>query len=97
MNPMVPDSRNSWTHLLNLNCREASRLIAERMERPLGRGERVALTIHLVLCKWCRRYRLQLRLIQRWVAEFCSSEAGLGDTRLSDDARRRLVQEIERL
>jgi len=96
MSPTASDRRKSWITLLNLNCAEASRLIAERLDRPLRRPERIGLSIHLFLCKWCRRYRLQLQLIRQWVAALASADAADDDTRLPEQARRRLAQQIER-
>ena len=96
MSPAASTRRKSWIALLNLNCAEAARLIAERMDRPLRRPERIGLSIHLFLCKWCRRYRLQLQLIRKWVAALASPKATSEDTRLPEPARRRLAQQIER-
>ena len=49
---------------LNLSCRRASELLSEAMDRPLSRGERVGLWIHLRLCGACRRFRHQLLLMR---------------------------------
>lgn len=46
-------------------CREASRLAALRHDRPLVLGERLALGVHLVLCRYCRRYARQLADLDR--------------------------------
>jgi hypothetical protein len=49
---------------LSPNCREAARLQSEALDHPLGLGQRVGLRLHLVLCKWCRRYGTQLRFLR---------------------------------
>lgn len=49
---------------LNLSCREASRLISESRDRPLGLGEQFALRIHLGLCTACTRFTRQLDFLR---------------------------------
>lgn len=51
-----------------MNCIEATRLISERLERPLGRGEQFQLKIHTLMCSGCRNFDHQapmLRVISR--------------------------------
>jgi hypothetical protein len=36
-----------------ISCREASRLMSEKMDRHLGLPERLSLRLHLVMCKGC--------------------------------------------
>ena len=39
-----------------MNCREATRLLSERQERPLGLREQLSLRVHLLLCHLCREF-----------------------------------------
>jgi len=48
-----------------LTCKDASRLISERQERPLGVRERWSLRFHLLMCVYCRRFARQVELIRR--------------------------------
>jgi len=70
-------------------CKEAARLISESYQRPLGLGERVSLRVHLMMCKACRNFKEQARLIReaarRWNER--GSEA-VSEMRLSEEARR---------
>ena len=50
--------------LLNLSCKEASRLVSKSQEVELGRGERFALSLHTLLCFSCRRFSAQLKLLR---------------------------------
>ena len=43
-------------HLLNLPCRDMTRLASESLDRDLGRLERLALKSHLLYCISCRRW-----------------------------------------
>ena len=59
-------------HILNLPCREMTRLASESLDRDLGRLERVVLKSHLLYCMSCRRYLrhvLFLRCALRQVAK----------------------------
>jgi len=47
-----------------LTCKDASHLISERQERPLGFRERWGLRMHLWLCVNCRRFERQLALMR---------------------------------
>lgn len=49
-----------------MNCRTATRLLSEKLERPLSRGERIALWFHCLMCGGCRnfgRHLTQLRVL----------------------------------
>jgi hypothetical protein len=48
-----------------LNCREATRLVSQGLDRRLGAGERLALSLHLVVCEGCARFRRQVAFVRR--------------------------------
>jgi hypothetical protein len=50
------------THLVT--CREASRLLSRRLDRPLPFGERVKLRLHLLVCDACARFERQMALLR---------------------------------
>ena len=82
--------------LLNLNCRDASRLLSDSCDRDLPRGERSALRLHTLYCSACRRYGRQLR----WMGEaFRKSDGrattGPGPPVLPPEARARIVAALE--
>lgn len=47
-----------------LTCKDASHLISEHLERPLGFRERWGLRIHLWICASCRRFERQMILLR---------------------------------
>ncbi|MCU0834719.1 MAG: hypothetical protein MUC77_09840 [Chromatiaceae bacterium] len=74
-----------------LTCKDASHLLSERQERPLGLRERCALRLHLWMCVSCRRFARQLGLLRRGMAAL--RQQLRGETRraeLSDEARARI-------
>ncbi|MFC3532969.1 zf-HC2 domain-containing protein [Vogesella facilis] len=52
-----------------LNCRQASRMISEAMDRPLTRAEQARLAMHLLLCGNCRNFRQQLRQLRAGIRQ----------------------------
>ena len=50
---------------MKLSCREASRLLSQSMDRPLGLAEQARLRLHLTLCDACTNFSRQLRLLRR--------------------------------
>ena len=61
-----------------LTCKKATRLMSASLDRPLARGERISLRLHLLLCRGCRAFRAQIGLLR---------EMSLSFTRWRDDGR----------
>lgn len=80
------------------SCRETARLASERMDRDLGTGERVALWLHLMMCRHCRRYAAQLKLLRRAARRVLERDAHKpgADGRLSAEARARIADRLSR-
>jgi hypothetical protein len=47
-----------------LSCKETSRLLSQGQDRRFGFGERVALRVHLAICKGCRNVNDQFRFLR---------------------------------
>jgi hypothetical protein len=56
----------------NLDCRAASELASDSLDRDLTRGERLALRLHQLVCPPCRHLIAQLQTIRRAVASLPS-------------------------
>jgi hypothetical protein len=56
--------------LFNRNCREVTRLVLERENRRLGLVERIAVRLHLSVCRMCTRFTGQVRLMNRAMARW---------------------------
>ena len=76
------------------SCREASRLQSEALDHALSPLQRLGLRLHLVLCKWCRRYGRQLRFLRGAAHEQQDKVAEAESQTLSPDARERLKQSL---
>lgn len=51
--------------MLKDKCRQAARLLSDRQDRPLERGEQLALRLHLLACSGCRAYQRQLGFLRQ--------------------------------
>ncbi len=48
-----------------MNCVEATRLISDAQEHTLSTRDRLALQVHLLLCKGCKNFSLQIPFLRR--------------------------------
>jgi hypothetical protein len=73
------------------NCKDVSKRVSESMDRSLSLHHRILIKMHLMMCKYCSRFRNQLFVLR----DACRLEnlhgKDLEDTHdLSQDARDRL-------
>jgi hypothetical protein len=61
---MVRKTLKNIVFILTLRCDQASRLISFSQEASLNRAERLALSFHLLICRVCRKYKKQLKLMR---------------------------------
>jgi hypothetical protein len=50
--------------ILTLRCDQAAQLMSQMQEKPLNRPEQWALSFHLLICRLCRKYNRQLKLLR---------------------------------
>lgn len=50
---------------LMYSCEQASKLSSRAMEEPLGRLQRVQLSLHLMLCRNCKNFSRQIEFLRR--------------------------------
>jgi hypothetical protein len=79
--------------LLSLTCKEASRLQSQALDRKLSSMQRIGLRMHLLLCKWCRRYGKQIRFLHDAVREHPDHLTERQS--LSPSARERIKQRLQ--
>ena len=51
-----------------LSCKEAARLVSQRLDRDLGFGERVMLRVHLTICDGCTNFKDQVAFLRKAVS-----------------------------
>jgi hypothetical protein len=84
----------SLVGILSPSCKQAARLQSEAMDRRLSLFERFGLQVHLLLCKWCRRYGEQLTFLRSAALECDEHENPVVLQRLSPDARERIKKRL---
>jgi hypothetical protein len=78
-----------------LTCKEASRLMSQRQERPLGLRARWGLRLHLWVCANCRRFERQLAFLRQALRALGPrGEAATDGADLSPAARERIRQAL---
>ena len=80
---------------LSPNCREASRLQSDALDRPLSFHKQIGLRIHLVLCQWCRRYGKQILLLRQAVRAQPDKVNDATPSALSPEARARFKRVLQ--
>ena len=79
--------------ILTASCRETSHLVSDALDRELRWPERLAMRLHLLICRSCRGCKRQLLFLRSAVRRLrtatTASESVAGPT-LSEEARRRI-------
>lgn len=74
--------------ILSLNCEQASRLLSEDQDVHLYWWEQMGLRLHLLYCRYCKRYRRQLDLLrQLFRAVFRGDETDRPELKMSEEKR----------
>ena len=60
--------------MMGLNCKEASRLMSEGLDRDLSLGQRTALRLHMLICTACSRVQSQFIFLRRAVPRYPGPE-----------------------
>jgi len=80
-----------------LSCNDVTRLLSESMDHSLPPGKRIGVRLHLLICKFCARYKRQLLLIRetvrRLVAEEDTSWGPPGEP-LSEEVKERIRRSL---
>lgn len=77
------------------SCRDASRLQSEVLDKKLSCSRRFGLSLHLLVCKWCRRYGKQVRFLRDVAQEHPESLTEAVPQKLSAEARERIKQRLK--
>ncbi len=79
-----------------LSCREVARMQTKALDQALGRRQRLALQLHLLVCSWCRRYGKQIRLLRKVRLEQSEPLSQPNAPSLTRDARERMKRVLDR-
>ena len=79
-------------------CEEVTQLVSESMDRKLPLGKRLAMHVHFMGCRFCRRFRRQLLLIRKAGQQYKNSvgeEQDQSEHSLSPEAIERIKQSLK--
>jgi hypothetical protein len=76
-----------------LSCKDVTQLLSESMDASLPIGKRVGVRLHLLICKFCLRYKRQLLLIRETARRLAAIDDIPGET-LSAEARERIRKSL---
>lgn len=74
------------------NCKETSVLVTRSLDARLSLRERMAMRLHLLICKNCARFARQMHLIRAWLR----SEDAAAEAQMSESARERIAQRLHK-
>jgi len=75
-------------------CKTAARLKSEALDHKLPLRQRFGLRVHLLLCKWCRRYGTQITFLRCSAHEHPDEMTEPVPQKLSDEARERIKKRL---
>lgn len=79
-----------------LSCQEATKLLSESLDSPLPLVQRLRLSMHVLACSACRRFREQMLHLQGIGAAYSGRvDTGPADAGLSEEARARIQRALE--
>jgi hypothetical protein len=76
-------------------CRDASRLQSEALDQQLSFSKRLGLSLHLLICKWCRRYGKQIRFLRDAAHKHPENLSEAVPQKLSNEARERIKRRLQ--
>lgn len=77
-------------------CSEISKKVSESFDRSLPLHERLMIRLHLMVCKYCARFKKQLVIISRAIRAEDGSATGFEESVLSSDARERIKRLLQK-
>ena len=80
---------------LSPSCRDAIRAQSDALDRPLPPAKGLGLWLHLILCKWCRRYGKQIQFLHTAAHEHPDALTESLPEKLSGDARERIKRRLQ--
>lgn len=78
-----------------LKCKQASQLISQGLDKKLSGRERFGLKMHLLMCRYCRRFSQQLHKLNVVISSMKKNIENDEDIKLSPEAKDRIVKSIE--
>ena len=82
-------------HTLVPTCREVIRTQSDALDQSISSTKWFGLRLHLLVCKWCRRYGKQIQFLHHAASEYPDEIAESVPQKLSDEARERIKRRLK--
>ncbi len=78
-----------------IKCKEASQLVSRSLDNKLSFRERFALKLHLMICKYCRRFSQQMSKLNVAICSMNKTIEEDTNIKLPPKVKTRIVKSIE--
>jgi len=78
-----------------LSCKQASQLISQSLDHPLTLRERFALKLHLLICKFCKRFSQQVQTLRVAIKTMVSAIENNNAIEMPSAAKKRIADLVE--
>ena len=78
-----------------LSCKQTSQIISQSLDRPLTMREHFALKLHLLICKYCKRFSQQVQTLHVAVKTMVSSIESNNSIEMPSLAKKRIANLAE--
>lgn len=62
-----------------LNCKEATQLLSESLDRELSLSDRMNLKMHVMMCSGCRNFGRQMQVLRAASDDYASGKAPVNE------------------
>jgi predicted anti-sigma-YlaC factor YlaD len=78
-----------------LDCRQASQLISQSLDRPLTLRERFVLKLHLFICEFCRQFRQHMQTLHVTIKTMVDSIENDSNIEMPSDTKKHISELVE--
>ena len=78
-----------------LTCKEATQLISKSLDHQLNWRERFKVRVHLITCKYCKRFLKQLTVLRNAFGQVTQSIEANDNIQLPAETKTRIIDSIE--
>jgi Putative zinc-finger len=78
-----------------LDCKQASQIISQSLDRNLTLRERFALRLHLLICAYCKRFSQQMQTMRVAIKQMTASIENDHKIEMPSAAKKRIAELIK--
>jgi hypothetical protein len=78
-----------------LDCKQASQLISQSLDRPLTLHERFALKLHLFICEFCKQFSQHMQTLRVAIHKMTGTIENDDTIKMPSKTRKHIVDMVE--